>query len=220
MQSGWFWGTGEWEQYQADYYEGKSRLEEWKSSPLCCDHDFSDMPEGFVSELNVSRVIDLRLHSWSDVRKSYRPIINLARNMCSFGRCNSSEIITYRLLHVLANRGYERPIKTFLHQGVWLNCGHGLLVGARDFTGRPIAYAYWIILGGNAYYMSGPSIEENVQHAVIWQSLCHMKDMGIKLVEMGQVDGPSMTEKERKIAVFKRGFGGEDVPYMVVKREV
>lgn len=220
MRSGWFWGTGEWEQYQADYYEGKSRPEEWKSSPLCCDHDFSDMPEGLVSEWNVSRVIDLRLHSWSDVRKSYRPIINLARNMCSVGLCNSSEIMFYRRLHARANGGYERPAKTFLHQGVWLGCGHGLLVRAKDFTGRPIAYAYWIIWGGNAYYMSGPSIEENVQHAVIWQSLCHMKDMGIKLVEMGQVDGPGMTEKERKIAVFKRGFGGEDVPYMVVKREV
>lgn len=220
MRSGWFWGTREWERYQVAYHQGRPIPPEYKSSPLDDSHDFSDMTEDFVVERHKSRVVDLRLHGWNDVRKSYRPIINSVRRLFTIGQCTVGSMDNYRVLHREANGGYERDPGTFIRQIKWLTTGEGLLVGAANSRGRFVSFAYWIMFRGNAYYMSGPSIEDNVQHAVIWQSLCHMKDMGIKLVEMGQVDGPGMTEKERKIAVFKRGFGGEDVPYIVVKREV
>jgi lipid II:glycine glycyltransferase (peptidoglycan interpeptide bridge formation enzyme) len=81
---------------------------------------------------------------------------------------------------------------------------------------RVVAAAFWIVYNGCAYYASGPSLEKNVQHAVILESLVQLKARGITLVEMGQTDGA--TEKERNIAKFKRGFGGSERPYMVIRR--
>jgi hypothetical protein len=66
--------------------------------------------------------------------------------------------------------------------------------------------------------MSGPSLTENVQHAVVWRSLEVLKARGVRLAELGQVDGPHMTEKEKSIALFKQGFGGEPRPYLIARR--
>ena len=72
-------------------------------------------------------------------------------------------------------------------------------------------------LPDGAYYMSGPSLRDNVQHAVIWKSLQLLKERDITLVELGQIDGE--TEKEKNIGKFKAGWGGEEKPFTIVRKK-
>jgi hypothetical protein len=88
-------------------------------------------------------------------------------------------------------------------------------VAACDQQKRFVAAAMWLIYNGGAYYASGPSIERNAMHSVIWESL-QLLNLVARYVDMGQVDGK--TEKERGIALFKCGFGGDDRPFTIVKK--
>jgi hypothetical protein len=127
------------------------------------------------------------------------------------------DIEDYRALHAEANHGQPRPTRTYEIQGEWLTARNGLLVMADQIQPRKyVAAAYWIIFNHGAYYASGPSLERNVQHAVIWKSLWLLKAMGVTMVELGQVDGE--TAKERNIGLFKKGFGGIDVPFTTVTK--
>ncbi len=227
MKSAWFWGTNHWEQYQADYWSGREQPIEFKTSPLAGDHEFKPiwnnsnnnliaMMNGWAVHSHKTRIIELRCHGWADVRGSYHAIIHRARDQYEIRVCHSDDIELYCALHVKANGHQPRPYSTYGHQEKWLRNGFGMLVGARDKEGYA-AFAYWILYEGCAYYMSGPSVQRNVQHAVIWESLELLKNNGFQTVEMGQVDGE--TEKERNIGKFKSGFGGHDVPYMILRKE-
>jgi len=89
-------------------------------------------------------------------------------------------------------------------------------IDADEGTQANIASALWILYEGGAYYASGPSVEKNVQHAVIWKSLELLKAKGIRLVELGQIDGE--TEKEKNIGKFKGGWGGTVQPFTIARR--
>jgi len=213
MRSGWWWGTDEWERYQVEYYAGKERPIEYKSSPLANDHDLIPLPPLYRFENRISRVIDLQSLTWGNLRKSYHSIINSANDRCRIGV--TSDIEKFKKVHIAANGMQSRPDETYEIQGEWIKSANGLLVGAH--SEEWLAFAYWIIYQGSAYYASGPSIEKNIQHAVIWRSLLMMRDLGVRYVDMGQIEGGEMTKKERDIALFKRGFGGENKLFVVVK---
>ena len=210
-----------WAEYQAAYYSDRPQVTEWKSSPLANDHDFSDVPDGYEIITRHTQVIDLSYPLpmlWQGVRKSYHSIIHRANEQYDDIRQDIS-IIPFRLTHHAAF-GNVRTEQTFIEQSKWLASGYGISVSAtsstEEGTHSTVAAAYWIIYKGYAYYASGPAIEKNVQHAVIWKSLELLKDKGIQFVDMGQVDGDSV--KERNIGKFKAGFGGRAVPFQIVRK--
>lgn len=218
VRSGWFWNTPIWQEYLAEYAKTRPEcLREWKSSPLANDHDFSDYvlnPEiGWVREQHLSQVIDLRTHKWSDIRKSYRGLINQADKKYAISEIHY--ISTFQELHRQAF-GIVRNDQTFYIQEKWLSSRHAMLVqcGRESWVGAVL----WIVYNGCAYYASAPSIEKNIQHAVIWKSLQLLKERGVTLVELGQIDGK--TEKEKNIGKFKAGWGGEAKPFTIVRRKV
>ena len=221
MRSAWWWNTKQWAEYQAAYYAGRERPEEYKSSPLADDHDFDWTDENRkLYQLNVhqTQVIDLTVSMeqlWRGVRKSYQSLIN--KGFRTYDVEISDDILAYQHLHALANGVQPRPDETYAQQGNWLASRNGLLVMA-DIPGveRYVAAAYWILYCDEAYYASGPSIEKNVQHAVIWKSLELLKAMGVRLAELGDIGW--RTTKEEGISKFKRGFGGYAVPFTVVTR--
>lgn len=219
MRSGWFWGTSEWERYQGAYWAGRMRPEEYKSSPLANDHDFKELEEGvcFLGKWDVqdhqTQVIDLRLHQWTDLRKSYHSIIHRALERYTISP--RMTINPFREVHARAF-GLVRSPETFQIQNSWIEHGCAEVVVAHDENENPVAAAFWIIWKDGAYYASGPSLVQNLQHAVIWESLVLMKSRGITLVDMGQIDGE--TEKEKNIGKFKAGFGGSSMSYTVVRR--
>jgi hypothetical protein len=223
MRSAWFWGTKEWAKYQLAYYHGHV-LDEYKSSPLASDHEFEWTDENRrLYELSVhqTQVLDLTVpleELWRGVRKSYHSIIHRANEQWEIEEVGVGGTADYQRLHAQANGGQPRPDATYECQRQWIDSGDGLLVVAHDWDDlqMSVAASYWILYEWCAYYMSGPSIEKNVQHAVIWRSLELLKDKGIRLVELGQIDGE--TEKERNIGIFKRGFGGTTMPFTVATR--
>lgn len=214
MRSGWFFGTEMWTEYLQAYAKTRPDcLKEWRSSPLANDHRFA-LVYGMTASDHQSRVIDLRLHNWSDVRKSYHAIIHRADDHYDY--IEAGDIFTFREIHRNAF-GDVRPDETFFIQQKWLQSGRAMAYCACDaVTDQWVAAALWIIYNGCAYYASGPSMIPNVQHAVIWHSLQLLKQRGITLVDMGQIDGE--TEKERNIGLFKSGFGGVNQPFTIVRR--
>lgn len=223
MKSGWFWNTPMWAEYLQEYSKTRPEcLHEWKSSPLASDHDFTEYVDepasAWVKKEHLSQVIDLRTHKWSDVRKSYRGLINKVLKELSVDEYKADfigrDMGIFKSLHAEANGGQPRNDATYAHQKRWMNSGCGMLVMA---TAWPTVYAaaYWILWNRCAYYMSGPSLRDNIQHAVILESLRLLKDRGVTFVELGQIDGE--TEKEKNIGKFKKGFGGEAKPFTIVR---
>lgn len=216
MRSGWFWNTPQWAEYQQAYWAGRQRPDEYKSSPLADDHELFDA-DGYERTVHETQVLDLSspLETlWAGVRKSYHSIIHRANERFKIIECNS--IMAYLWVHAEANGGKPpRSEATYECQDRWLGEKLGLLVEAwRD--GFIVAAAYWIVYQGGAYYASGPSIEKNVQHAVIWKSIELLKARGVRLIELGDIGW--MTTKEEGISRFKRGFGGQSVPFTIARR--
>lgn len=222
MRSAWWWGTEQWATYQAAYYSDRPQVAEWKSSPLANDHDLGDVPDGYEIVTRQTQVIDLSYPLptlWQGVRKSYHSIIHRANEQWEVeAEQTHPSMLLYQSLHAKANGRQPRVDATYECQEKWLRGGHGLLVSAHDWDNCAMwaACSYWIVYKGCAYYASGPAIERNVQHAVIWKSLELLKARGIQFVEMGQIDGE--TEKEINIGKFKAGFGGRPVPFQIVRK--
>jgi len=218
MRSGWWWGTTMWQEYLQEYAKTRPEcLREWKTSPLAPDdHDIEDayLYPGMIFEEHLSQVIDLRTYKWGDVRKSYHSLIHRGQEQLEIE--DDKGVLSFRLAHHFAF-GAVRSEKTFIIQGEWVKSGNALVVSARkrDVLAGSVL---WIIYQGCAYYASAPSLEKNVMHAIIWQSLKLLKERGITLVELGQIDGE--TEKEKNIGKFKSGWGGEAEPYTIVRRLV
>lgn len=217
MKSGWFFGTPMWAEYLAEYAKSRPEcLREWKTSPLADDHDFSkrEMNRTYIQSDHLSQVIDLRTHKWSDVRKSYHSIIHRGQEMLVI--TEDENINLFRRVHQCAF-GSVRSLETFAIQDGWIQSGHAMAVSAINKKDEVVAAALWIIYKGCSYYASGPSTEKNTMHAVIWKSLQLLKERGITLVELGQIDGE--TEKEKNIGKFKAGWGGEAKPFTIVRRK-
>jgi hypothetical protein len=211
-----------WQEYLQEYAKTRPEcLREWKSSPLADDHDYSEWimrsDDNWIFERHQSQVIDLRTHKWSDVRKSYRGLINQA--MKNIGIEKTCLGYKFQTIHQAAF-GSTRTQRTYDIQGEWLKGGLAQAFIAYKYTpsGEEVyaAGALWIVYQNCAYYASGPSIYDNVQHAVIVRSLEALRSYGVTLVDMGQIDGE--TEKERNIGKFKHGFGGEAKPFTIVRR--
>jgi hypothetical protein len=222
MKSAWWWGSERWAEYQAIYHHGQVP-DAYKTSPLADDHDFDSNPLWAIEydlSLHQTVVLDLtqtREQLWQGVRKSYHSIIHRAEEL--FCIEESQSLMPFRILHheVFGN---VRSEQTFIIQQQWMKQGNAMSVVASiradEGTQANIAAAFWILYEGCAYYMSGPSIEKNVQHAVIWKSIELLKAKGIRLVETGEVcDG---TEKEVSVQHFKAGFGGSVYPFTVARR--
>ncbi len=223
MRSGWFWQTNMWAEYLAEYAKTRPEcLREWKSSPLASNHDFPEFYQEFFDgpenqwkqEFHQSQVIDLRTHKWSDVRKSYHSIIHRGQEQLEI--IEEEDILVFKNVHQCAF-GSVRSIHTYEIQNYWIKSGTAMAVSAFNKKEECVAAALWIIYQGCAYYASGPSAEKNTMHAVIWKSLQLLKARGVTLVELGQIDGE--TEKERGIARFKMGFGGEAKPFTIARRK-
>lgn len=215
MKSAWFWGTAQWEKYQRAYFSDRPRVEEYKSSPLSGDGIGERDPLNYDIAMHESQVLNLTLSQaelWRGIRKSYRPLINKA--LVDY-RFTAGTLADYHRLHALASGRETRSHGTWDCMDEWMANGYGGLVMASK-DGVMAAGAYFIIYQGGAYYASGASLIDNVQHAVIWTAMKRLKDIGVGLLELGQIDGE--TEKEKSIGFFKSGMGGKSMPFTIATR--
>jgi len=111
-----------------------------------------------------------------------------------------------------------RPDTAFEILDKWLNRGRATLFVARH-EGKIAGYVLILHWDRCAYYFMGCAEPErkdlNVSHFLIWKAIKVLQADGIKYLEMGEQPQNSLyecpTDKEKGIAVFKRGFGGSIV---------
>ena len=218
MKSAWFWNTTMWGQYQDWYHLTRPEVESYKTSPLADDHEFGNAgawDEFYDFSTHQTQVLDLTpplADLWKGVRKSYHSEIHRVDERYTI--MVSGRVDDYKALHARANGGQPRHDMTYELQKQWIAEGYGVLIATA--LPEPVAAAYWIVYEGCAYLMSGPSTEDDVQKSVLWYSIGYLKSRGVRLLELGQIDGE--TEKERNIGRFKTGFGGKSAPFTIARR--
>jgi hypothetical protein len=223
MRSGWFWGTEMWQQYLQEYAKTRPEcLHEWRSSPLADDHEFGEalsrtgLSAGYKAEEHQSQVIDLRTHKWSDVRKGHKSNIKTAEWEVTIKQTTVDTLFPF--IH-RAKFGTVRNDGTYNYQRQWIRDGYAMLVVSYKLKDALNVYyvsaVLWIIYQGGAYYASSPSLQKNIQHAVVYRSFNMLQERGVRFVDMGQIDGEEETRGE-----FKTGFGGEAKPFTIVRRTI
>lgn len=228
MRSGWFFGTDMWAEYLQEYAKTRPEcLSEWRSSPLVNDHDFSEALAGsdqdWTVEQRKSQVLTTINHDMSQVRSSYRSIINKGNDEHDYIYLHG--ISVFKDLHRQAF-GNVRTDKTFDIQHEWIRNGNAAVVAACDGSGQSgtigkcpkvfRAAVLWIIYDGKAYFASAPSIRRNVMHGLVQYCLeSILPDFHeVTVADMGQIDGSEAATR----GIFKTGFGGEAKPFMIVRR--
>jgi len=157
---------------------------------------------------------------WSNIRKSYRPLINKAeRNYRSFvldstnfdfGVCEE-----YRKLHFAAAGRATRPAESFHRQYALLQHDQGYLV----FVAREADYvgAYFFYrVKDCVFYASAATLPEidaqsGVGHLGLWKGIQKAKEMGARYMDFGMLFLEHADPKVSNIEFFKFGFGGRKV---------
>lgn len=160
---------------------------------------------------------------WSDVRKSYRPLINKAirnyksviigQNNFDFDLCEE-----YRKLHHSAAGRITRPANTFHRMYEMIKSGNAFLVLIQDADLKTVGAYYFLVHGPYGYYGSAatdPSLypQSGVGHLGLWNGILFAKKQGCQFMDLGQllIRPGGVTEKEKNIFLFKTGFGGQKV---------
>ena len=166
-----------------------------------------------------SQVLDLRgpieaLHS--GLRRSYRSLVNAGLREFNIAEDpgDGSLCEAFRAVHVAASGGIApRSDETYAYNRAWVRDGSALLLGARAGD-RWMGFVLVIRYKTGAYYASGPALAPNVMHALQWEAIRRLKALGVQRYEIGW-QGVATDEKGRQIEFFKRGFGGQSVPFAV-----
>lgn len=195
-------------------------------SPYQSAEDF--IREGYNIETWRSRVIDLTqseadLHA--GLRKSYTSLVNKAcREYTMAASHNLTEAMAFTRVYREAYQDgifeQARPVETDAIYERWATSGTSLVVVAyrRDDPTRCVGGAQFFCYKQSAYYAAGAYVENGVAPGIIWTAILELKQRGIERLEIGWQDWPCMSDKERGIANFKCGFGGQPEPMLVVSR--
>jgi hypothetical protein len=164
-----------------------------------------------------------------EMRKGHKSDITAARNNGLAGRVFDAASITddafaaYRRLHLLAAGRQTRPDRTWELMHEWIKSGFAVLGIVSGRSGAPLAAALCLTHKNAAYYGSScvdPEFanERGAMHLLLWEVMLHLKAAGLRWFETGWQHTPTISQevpskKEVAIAHFKRGFGGQNVPY-------
>ncbi len=170
----------------------------------------------------AQRVVD-GVPAWAEVRASYRSLIHRGQRKYRISSATGDTEAAAALFsqYVVLHRrmtNHPRADATYRLQREWLAAGLALVVVAEDAAGTWGA-AYWNAYRGAAYYSSGAYTAPDVGHALAWEALRALAELGVTCASLGW-QGTAVSDKERAIEFFKRGFGGADVSCREVVLEV
>jgi hypothetical protein len=178
---------------------------------------------GYLDTSLATQVIDVSQAEGDllkDMRKGHRYDVKRSQGLLNtqlFDResISAERFQEYREMHHRAAGRVTRPPVTFQMMYEWILKGQAALACA-ELQGRSVGYAVISIYKDGAYYSS--SCEEPglgdlpIGHAMQWAVVRWLRTHGFRNYEIGiQPNGQIhnlMSEKELKIALFKRGFGG------------
>lgn len=170
---------------------------------------------GYRDASLTTLIIDLRIPEeqlFADMRKDHR---------ASARRDNHIIRITRSRVDFVAFKGlYEqvaaRPLRLIRD---WLDLGYVAVATAWDGS-RCVSATLLLLYGDAAYPFAAAGSDGTAGHAAIWESMRWLKAHGYRQLELGAQhrDPEASTEKERNISLFKRGFGGIEMPLIIRER--
>lgn len=178
---------------------------------------------GYEDRSLTSRVIDLTQSEDELLRamsKGHRHAVTNGKHITSRVATSETSFSIYHHLHRQAH-GKVRPLDTFAEMRRWVELGNAAVVLARTddvFTGATLL----MIFGESAAYSSTATIGKPgvVGHAMMWTAIRWLKAQGLERFELGpqyrgRLSHDTSTVKEQNISLFKRGFGGDELPLMI-----
>lgn len=197
------------------------------------DHDrLEDLLPARFGALDISsqcHLMDLTLSKeamWSEIRQSAKSIINQGLKAYEFKVFNH-ENFTYevgerhRILHHKCSGRVTRPLETFTQMSSWICNGAGLMF-EQTFQGQVVQMIIVALGKGTA---CGASIADDpdfiwkipMSHSLTFFIYEELKRLGYHYYEVGETNYRSnifhmISEKERSICDFKRGFGKRSFP--------
>lgn len=106
--------------------------------------------------------------------------------------------------------------------GDWLS--EYAMVALAETGGQTVAAHVILTYGNGAYYALSASSEEGRRigagHVLVWDAISWLKAAGYLRYELGVqhrgiLPHDRSTAKEQAISLFKRGFGGREVPFLI-----
>lgn len=180
---------------------------------------------GYIDESSVCHLIDTSRdikELWADVRKSYKHLINradknyvyetISAQNYDFDRCED-----YRKLHFKASGRQTRSLESFYLMYKMIEDNQAFLIIAKGKDGSTAAAQLFYYSKDYSLYASSainPDLpaDSGAGHLAIWQGIVTAKRLGLRFLDMGQLRiSSNISEKEKNIALFKKGFGGNTV---------
>lgn len=179
-----------------------------------------------------TQVLDLRGEEnrlWSGLRDSYHSLIHRDSEKFIFSFYDGhvlehGHFEEYRELHHRAAGRLTRPLETFSKMEETIRRGEaGLALARTREGGRTVGAIYVYLYKNKGYYGSAcndPDLASDhaLGHFLQWNVILELKRKSITHYELGwQFRGSNLfylpTREEAAIAFFKRGFGGDVVPF-------
>lgn len=155
---------------------------------------------------------------WANVRRSYHSLIRRAERDKEVGvYATRAAVETAHRVHTQAAGRETRSQATWDRMARWAESGN-LLVALVLSEGKALGMAMAVRYKNASYYASGATLEPNLSHALVWRLATTLRYDGLRWFEVGWGVRPGDTEKDRNIAYFKKGMGGE--AWVVPAREV
>ena len=135
-----------------------------------------------------------------------------------------SIIENFRNLHIKEARRETRSINTWQKQFEAISLGLAFCITAR-INEELVSAAYFLCPDKICYYGSSASrrdlFDKPLNHAIIWKAILESKRRGINLFNIGSTYeykfNKLATDKEKNIAYFKKGFGGNLVLNYIIE---
>ncbi len=198
--------------------------------PILCEFLLSKTNSRLKPSTN--RIIDLN-QSEVDIkraiRKSYHSLINWGLKSMEIeihdkSNINWNIIERFRDLHIKEAKRETRSIETWKKQFEAISSGLSFCITAK-LNKELVSMAYFVCPEQICLYGTSASrrdlFDKPLSHAIIWKAILESKKKGFKQFNIGSTFEYKFnnlaTDKEKNIAYFKEGFGGNLVLNYIVK---
>lgn len=165
--------------------------------------------------------INLQLHEealWGSIRKSYKSLINWGKNNLTLKLFSSKDtehvdqaIKAFKDFHSFTAGRQTRSDETWNLQREFIKNNDGFII--HSFLEKELVSSLMILHGNeNATYSVAVNKRDlmtkgiPVGHWPLYHAALRCKELDLKRLDLGFIDGYKMTDKEANIALFKKGF--------------
>lgn len=195
-------------------------------SSYLIDKKFFPFSQNISSSNNIieANVIDLRNGlelPWTNLRKSYKPLINKTKknfsvNIIDYKNYTYSECQKYKFLHTKAAGRETRPQKTFdlMYEMIRSDDAYLIIISKDEEALGTYLFFKSPLIALYASSATDPSVSntDGIGHLGLWSGIEYAHKRGLSLVDMAMcppsISSTSLEGKVSAINFFKSGFSG------------